>query len=108
MPRNPKLIAALAIALLADFLQVVFFPFFFAGALSAVNDALDFAVAATLTALLGWHWVFLPSALAELVPGLDMAPFWSGAVFYVALKKPQTATAPLKDANAKTISGSSI
>lgn len=92
-PSKLKLCIAGSIALLADLLQVVLFPFFFEGALSPVNNALDVAVAVILTALLGWHWVFLPSAAAELVPGLDMAPFWSGAVLYVALKKKEPAQA---------------
>jgi hypothetical protein len=30
--------------------------------------------------LLGWHWAFVPSFLAELVPGLDLVPTWTLAV----------------------------
>ncbi len=30
--------------------------------------------------LLGWHWEFLPSFLAKLVPGVDLVPFWTLAV----------------------------
>ena len=82
-----KVLIAGAVALFADFLQVILFPLFFEGAASPFDDVLDVAVAGILTALLGWHWVFLPSMAAELVPGLDMAPFWSGAVLYVATKK---------------------
>ena len=87
---SPRILIAGAVALLADFLQVILFPFFFEGAASPFDDALDIAVAAILTALLGWHWVFLPSMAAELVPGLDLAPFWSGAVLYVATTKKKT------------------
>jgi hypothetical protein len=52
-----------------------------AGAASPVNDALDVAVGAILIRLLGWHWAFLPAFLAELVPGVDLVPTWTAAVF---------------------------
>jgi hypothetical protein len=46
----------------------------------AADDVLDIAVAAVLVNLLGWHWEFLPAFLAELVPGVDLVPFWTMAV----------------------------
>ena len=36
--------------------------------------------------LLGWHWEFLPSFLAKLVPGVDLVPFWTLAVVNVYRK----------------------
>jgi len=36
--------------------------------------------------LLGWHWEFLPSFLAKLVPGVDLVPFWTIAVANVYRK----------------------
>lgn len=74
---------ARSIAIAADFLQIVAFPFFAPGALSPWSDALDLAVAGALTALVGWHWVFLPSFIAEIVPGLDLVPTWTAAAFFV-------------------------
>jgi hypothetical protein len=74
---------ALGVALFADALQIVLFPLFGEGALSPANDLLDIAVAWLLTRLLGWHWAFVPSFLAELVPGLDLVPTWTLAVLYV-------------------------
>ncbi|HKF42791.1 MAG TPA: hypothetical protein VKG01_06815 [Thermoanaerobaculia bacterium] len=68
--------------ILADVTQIVLFPLFAGGAASPWNDALDLAVGSALTALIGWHWAFLPSFFAELVPGLDLAPTWTLAVFY--------------------------
>jgi len=53
------------------------FPLFGEGALSPADDVLDLAVAAVLVNLLGWHWEFLPAFAAELVPGLDLVPFWT-------------------------------
>jgi len=74
---------ARGIAIAADFLQIVAFPFFLPGAASPWSDALDLAVAAAMTVLLGWHWTFLPSFVAEIVPGLDLVPTWTAAAFYV-------------------------
>ncbi len=74
--------AARGIAIAADFLQIVVFPVFLPGAASIVNDALDAAVALAMLALVGWHWAFLPTFLAELVPFFDLVPTWTAAVFF--------------------------
>jgi hypothetical protein len=73
--------AARLLAVAADFVQIVAFPIFGGGGASPWNDALDFVVAAAATALVGWHWAFLPTFFAELVPGLDLVPTWTVAVF---------------------------
>jgi hypothetical protein len=80
---------ALAIAVLADALQIVFFPMFVEGALSPLDDLLDIAVAWILIRLLGWHWAFLPSFVAELVPGLDLVPNWTLAVLVATRGTPR-------------------
>src|SRR5947209_19342886 len=72
--------AAMILAMAADALQIFVFPLFAEGALSPADDVLDLAVAAVLVNLLGWHWEFLPAFLAELVPGVDLLPFWARAV----------------------------
>jgi len=93
---------------LADALQIVVFPFFIEGALSPADDILDFGVGAALVHLLGWHWEFLPSFLAKLVPGVDLVPLWTMAVANVYRKSKRIAVAAeegreerpaLKDAN---------
>jgi hypothetical protein len=78
--------AALVLAMAADALQIIVFPLFAEGALSPADDVLDLAVAAVLVRLLGWHWEFLPAFLAELVPGVDLVPFWTLAVANVYRK----------------------
>ena len=75
--------------MLADAIQIALFPLFAEGALSPLDDLLDIAVAWLLTKLLGWHWVFLPSFIAELVPGLDLVPSWTIAVLYVTREIPK-------------------
>ena len=74
---------AWAIAIVADTLQIAALPFFAEGGISPLDTGLDLVVAAVLTKLLGWHWAFLPTFTAELIPGLDLVPTWTAAVFYV-------------------------
>src|SRR5438552_10078928 len=78
--------AAMILAMAADALQIFVFPLFAEGALSPADDVLDIAVAAVLVNLLGWHWEFLPAFAAELVPGVDLVPFWTLAVISVYRK----------------------
>jgi hypothetical protein len=82
--------AAMVLAIIADALQIVVFPLFVEGALSPADDLLDFGIAAVLVHLLGWHWEFLPSFLAKLVPGVDLVPFWTMAVANVYRKSKQS------------------
>jgi hypothetical protein len=70
----------------ADALQIFVFPLFAEGAFSPAEDVLDIVVAAVLVQLLGWHWEFLPVFAAELMPGVDLVPFWSLAVASVYRK----------------------
>src|SRR6266496_4536084 len=77
---------ATILAVAADALQIFVFPFFAEGALSPADDVLDLAVAAVLVRLIGWHWEFLPAFAAELVPGVDLVPFWTLAVASVYRK----------------------
>jgi hypothetical protein len=85
-----RLRAAMILAIIADVLQIVVFPLFAEGALSPAEDILDFGIAAVLVQLLGWHWEFLPAFFAELVPGVDLVPFWTMAVMSVYRKWKQT------------------
>ncbi len=78
--------AALVLAIIADALQIVIFPLLIEGAASPADDMLDFGVGAVLVYLLGWHWEFLPSFIAKLVPGVDLVPFWTMAVANVYRK----------------------
>jgi hypothetical protein len=70
----------MVLAIIADALQIVVFPLFVEGAASPADDILDFSMGTALFYLLGWHWEFLPSFLGKLVPGVDLAPFWTIAV----------------------------
>jgi hypothetical protein len=59
---------------------LIAFPLFMESAISVADDVLDLTTAGALTALLGWHWEFLPSLAGKLVPGVDLVPLWTIAV----------------------------
>ena len=81
--KTPELRLAWIIALAADAVQIAVFPLFAEGALSPADTVLDVLVGALLIRLLGWHWAFLPTFAAELLPGFDLFPTWTAAVFFV-------------------------
>jgi len=81
--KSPQQRLAWLVAIAADALQIIGFPIFVEGGASPADAVLDVAVAAVLTKLLGWHWAFLPSLMAELIPGVDLFPTWTAAVFFV-------------------------
>jgi hypothetical protein len=91
--------AALALAMV----EMVGFPLFVEGAASPVDDVVDLAMAGILTFLLGWHWEFLPSFAAKLVPGVDLVPLWTLAVGNVYRKTKKLETEPVN--NPVTIEG---
>jgi hypothetical protein len=90
IPQRTRFQVAMIFAILADALQLVFLPLFVEGAPSPADDVLDLGVGAALLSLLGWHWEFLPSFVAKLVPGADLAPFWTLAVANVYRKSKRT------------------
>jgi len=81
--KEPEHRIAWAVAVAADALQIAAFPLFVEGALSPADSILDLAVAYVMIRLLGWHWAFLPSAAAKLIPGADLFPTWTAAVWFV-------------------------
>ena len=81
--KEPEHRIAWAVAIAADTLQIAAFPLFVEGALSPADSILDLAVAYVMIRLLGWHWAFLPTAAAKLIPGADLFPTWTTAVWFV-------------------------
>ena len=86
-PSKGRILAARLVAVGVDFAQIVAFPFFLGGAASPLTDALDLLTAGIMVWLLGWHWAFAPTILAELVPIVDLFPTWTTAVLYVTWGK---------------------
>jgi hypothetical protein len=73
-PRRIWIARALAVAV--DLAQIALLP----AELTPLNNVIDVAAAVALVALVGWHWAFLPTFLAELVPFVDLVPTWTLAV----------------------------
>jgi hypothetical protein len=82
-PSSARIWTARALALGADAIQIFAVPAFFGGAASPLNDALDLVIGGVLVVLLGWHFAFLPTFVAELVPALNIFPTWTTAVLFV-------------------------
>jgi hypothetical protein len=81
-PPRSRVWTARVLAVAADGVQILLLPLFGEGFASPLNDALDVVVGLALVWLVGWHWAFLPSFAAELVPGLDILPTWTTAVWF--------------------------
>ena len=79
-----RIVLAVAIALVADFLQVVLLPLEWA----FVQQIVDVVAMALTTLVLGFHPLLLPTFLVEFIPIIDMLPTWTGCVIAViALRK---------------------
>ena len=86
-PSPRRVWMARLLAVVADATQIVFLPFFGIGFLSPAMDVLDVAVAVAMTVLVGWHWSFIPTFLAEIVPGVGLVPTWTLAAFLATRRK---------------------
>jgi len=91
---HPHRKKALLIALVADALQFALLPLFAMPFLEPLDAGIDVVVGIVLVRLLGWHWAFLPSFATELIPGVDLIPTWTAAVWLVT-RKGKTQPAPL-------------
>jgi hypothetical protein len=88
-PVRSRVRTALIIAIAADTVQLALLPLFGGGILSPFNNALDVVIGLVLVRLVGWHFAFLPTFVAELVPGLDLFPSWTAAVWFVTRGRDQ-------------------
>src|SRR5512146_1616805 len=95
---RPRVLAAWAVALSADFVQIALAPIFGPGMLSFFDDVLDVFVAILLTVLLGWHWEFLPGFIVKLIPIVDLVPTWTLACWLAtrgrSVKEPKAVAPP--------------
>ena len=88
--RSREVRMAWTVAIAADAIQIIVLPLFAFGGLSPADTAVDIAAAAILSSLIGWHWAFIPTLVAELIPGLDLFPTWTAAVAYVTWQRPRS------------------
>ena len=92
--KSPEHRLAWAVALTADAIQIAVLPVFIEGGLSSADWVLDLIVAALLIRILGWHWAFLPTLAAELIPGVDLFPTWTAAVWFVTRGEREQSSEP--------------
>jgi hypothetical protein len=85
--KSPEHRMAWTVAIIADAIQIGALPLFAEGAISPADTALDALTGAILIRLLGWHWAFLPTFVAELIPAFDLFPTWTAAVFFVTSQR---------------------
>ena len=78
---------ARGLALGIDALQIGLLPLFAGGAAEGVDIAVDAVAAVLFLWLCGFHWAFLPTAVAELVPFVDLFPSWTAAVWFATRGK---------------------
>jgi hypothetical protein len=103
---NPKLtksriLMAFAVAVIADGIQIPITAATDTGVFAIPGELadllVDFVVMAATTALLGFHWVLLPSLLLEAIPNVDMLPTWTGCVAFVVMQGKNEETAPTEE-----------
>ena len=79
-----RIATALAVAAVADFLQVVLLPLEWL----FVQQIVDVIAMGLTIWLLGFHLLLLPTFVIEFIPLVDMLPTWTGCIIAViALRK---------------------
>jgi len=92
---------ALVIAIVVDVIQIAIQT---TGPFQILVDwPLDLLTGLAMMALVGFHWAFLPTFLAEAVPWLDVVPTWTLAVMF-ATRNREAVEAP-KDVTPPTLEG---
>jgi len=97
-----KIALAFAVAVIADAIQFPITAATATGVLAVPAEGADFAldcvVMVITSALLGFHWLFLPSLVFKIIPGFDLLPTWTGCVAYVVWRRRKNETAqPIVD-----------
>lgn len=81
---------ACAAAIIADMIQLALGPFGWVG----LDEALDVVVMVLLTALIGFHPLFLPTFVAEFIPVIDVLPTWTACTIIVIGLRRKKSTPP--------------
>jgi hypothetical protein len=71
-----RMFLALAVAVVADGLQILLLPF----AWTFVESAVDVVTMVFMILILGFHPLLLPTFLIELIPLVDELPTWTACV----------------------------
>ena len=86
-----RMLLALAIAVVADLLQIVLVPLEWA----LVQQVVDVVAMGLIILVIGFHPLLLPTFIVEFIPVVDMLPTWTGCVIAViALRKREQRAGP--------------
>ncbi len=87
-----RIVAALTVGVVADFLQVALLPLEWL----FVQQIVDVIAMGLTMWLLGFHPLLLPTFVVEFIPIVDMLPTWTGCVIAVIAlrKRAQRVTVP--------------
>ena len=84
-----RIAAAVAVAVAADICSFAIGPF----GITFADEIIDVAVMGIESWLLGFHWMFLPTFVIEVVPLVDALPTWTACVLaVVAIRKRAAST----------------
>jgi hypothetical protein len=79
-----RIAAAIAVAVAADAVPFLLGPLGWTFA----DEIIDVIVMAVESLLLGFHWLFLPTFVLEVIPFVDALPTWTACVLaVVAIRK---------------------
>jgi hypothetical protein len=91
-----RMLAALAVALAADAVQLALGPLGWTFA----DEIIDVFTMALLSWLIGFHMLFLPTFAVEFIPVVDMLPTWTACtIAVIALHKRAQRNQPMASAN---------
>ena len=85
-----RIILALAVAVVADGLQMLLGPFGWAGP----DEIIDVIALALTSWILGFHLLLLPTFVVEFIPVADMLPSWTACVAAVIVLRKREQRAP--------------
>jgi hypothetical protein len=71
-----RMILALAVAVVADGVQLLLGPLGWAFG----DQIIDVVAMLLVSGLIGFHWLLLPSFVLELIPAVDELPTWTACV----------------------------
>jgi hypothetical protein len=81
--------AAIAVAAVADLVQIAFAPAFVEGALLPPDIILDAVTAIAILIIVGFHWRLAFALAMELVPAVDLFPTWTALVLSLPVDEAQ-------------------
>lgn len=85
-----RVILALGVATVSDGLQLILGPLGWVG----VDEIIDVLAMTMSIALLGFHWLLLPTFVVEWIPVTDMLPTWTGCVSAVIILRKKAQSKP--------------